>query len=323
MKIIESNADMAEMTGPGVLTIGNFDGVHLGHQEIIKAVISAAAKSDSEAVAMTFDPHPVAVLHPERTPQVLTPLEMKKNLLAQLGLDRLVIIKDTYKMLTLSPQAFVDEFLCKHIKACAIVEGTDFNFGYGRSGNVETLKQLGQSKGFEVVVVEPRKIKLSHDPAKTVSSTLIRHLLQRGNVTDAAKALGRNYRLIGKVTTGRGKGKEIGFPTANIDPTNQIIPDEGVYAGFVEIGDCIADVCVSQQSLPAVFSIGRAKTFITDTPLLIEAHVLDRDIGDVCGQYLAMDFAKHLRHQQRFDSEKELSTQITKDCKQAKEILNK
>jgi riboflavin kinase/FMN adenylyltransferase len=326
VKIIKTNAGFDELKNVEkgcVLTIGNFDGVHLGHQEIISTARKLADQRNSELVLMTFEPHPVAILYPEKAPGVLTPMIFKKHLLNQFGVDCLVILESSYRILNLSPEAFVDEFLLKSSKPAVVVEGEDFNFGYGRSGNIQILKELGEKFGFELVVVPGKKIKLTDEQDTRVSSTLIRHLLHKGKVADAAQALGRYYRLSGRTTPGKGKGRQLGFPTANIEPINRIIPAEGVYAGYVEITDTEEQLCQSKNKIPAIFSIGRAKTFISDHPLLVEAHVLEREIGDLYGKYLAMDFVRFIRHQQKFDSPEHLSAQIAKDCKKAKLILDK
>jgi len=326
VEVIQTNSDLsqlAKLKKGCVLTIGNFDGVHLGHQEIINVARKLADQRHYELVLMTFEPHPVAILYPEKAPGVLTPIALKKHLLAQFGVDYLVVLESSYRILNLSPESFVDEFLAKSVQPDVVVEGEDFNFGYGRSGNVRILKELGQKFSFEIVIVPGKEIKLADEQTARVSSTLIRHLLHKGNVADAAKALGRYYRLSGQTTLGKGKGRKLGFPTANIDPVNQIIPAEGVYAGFVEITDTQEQLCQSKNKLPAAFSIGRAKTFISYHPLLIEAHILGQDPGDLYGKHLAMDFVDFIRHQQKFTSPQHLSTQIAKDCQKAKEILAK
>jgi len=326
VEIIETNSNLSELAKikkGSVLTIGNFDGVHLGHQEIISVARKLADKRHSDLVLMTFEPHPVAILYPEKAPGVLTPIALKKHLLNQFGVDCLVVLESSYRILNLSPESFVDEFLVKSVQPDVVVEGEDFNFGYGRSGNVRILKELGRKFSFEIVIVPGKEIKLADEQTARVSSTLIRHLLHKGKVADAAKALGRYYRLSGQTTLGKGKGRKLGFPTANIDPVNQIIPAEGVYAGFVEITDTEEQLCQSKSKLPAAFSIGRAKTFISDHPLMVEAHILGQDPGDLYGKYLAMDFVEFIRHQQKFSSPQHLSAQIEKDCKKAKQILDK
>jgi riboflavin kinase/FMN adenylyltransferase len=170
-----------------VLTIGNFDGVHLGHQEIISLARKLADQRNSELVLMTFEPHPVAILYPEKAPGVLTPMILKKYLLARLGVDCMVILESSYRILNLSPETFVDEFLLKSSKPAVVVEGEDFNFGYGRSGNIQILQELGDRFGFELIVVPGKEVELDGEQNTRVSSTLIRHLLHKGNVEEAGQ----------------------------------------------------------------------------------------------------------------------------------------
>jgi riboflavin kinase/FMN adenylyltransferase len=323
MQIIETLEKIDNRVKNCCLTIGNFDGVHLGHRKIIAAARRTGARfGNCPVAAIVFDPHPVVILHPEKTPQVLTPLPLKTALLEAAGIDYLIVLKDSYRLLTLSPADFVDDFLMKAVLPKAVIEGDDFHFGYGRSGNAQILRQLGKERGFDVVIVESEEINLDGSPAK-ISSTLIRHLLQAGKVAAAAKALGRPYRLVGKVIKGRGKGAQLGFPTANIDSHEQIIPAEGVYAGFVSVAENVEKLCVLNQKIPAVFSLGRAKTFISNHPMLIEAHILDGEVENLYDKYIAMDFVDFIRHQQRFDTEEELRKQIAKDCEIAKKSLLK
>ena len=306
-----------------MLTIGNFDGVHAGHQEIIAAARQAAEKNDAELIAMVFDPHPVAILHPEMTPGVLTPLDIKKHLLAKYGVDRLIVLRTNRKLLGLSPEKFVGRFLIEHIKPGVIVEGDDFNFGAGRAGNIDTLKKLITEKGFKVHVIRPKKIKLSTGQSVRVSSTMIRYMLEGGHVADAAVALGRPYRIAGRIIPGRGVGIKLGFPTLNMKKPRQVIPAEGVYAGFVKTGEYIDDALTSKEKIPAVYSIGQARTYGDDFPLLIEAHLLIKDVGDLIGRYMTMDFIKRIRNQRKFKTPEDLSKQIAKDCHQARKILAK
>jgi len=322
LKIIKSKAELTDISRGLALSVGNFDGVHLGHQNILAAGRDIVKSRSLPGLAvMAFEPHPHAVLHPESFAGLLTPLPLKSHLLEKNEVDYLIILEDSYELLNLSPADFTDRFLMKNISPSILIEGVNFNFGYGRSGDIDTLRQLSTKFGFELLVVPPRQIELAVDQSIMVSSSLIRNLLTSGQVEDSAKALGRFYRLIGRVVPGRGKGAKLGFPTANIHPENQIIPAEGVYAGFVEIGDTSDAVCKSEDEIPAVFSIGRAKTFVTEEHLLTEAHLLIEEVGDLHGKWLAMDFVAKIRNQQRFENEKELSTQIAKDCETAKSIL--
>ncbi len=321
MRIIDTLDKIDDKLKGCCLTIGNFDGLHLGHKKIIAAARQVASQfGDCPIAAMTFDPHPAAILHPEKQTQVLTPLPLKKVLLESAGIDYLIILRDSYELLTLSPVDFVDDFLKDAVSPKAVIEGDDFHFGYGRSGDARLLEQLGKQFGFVVKIVGPEEIKIGNNLTR-ISSTLIRHLLHNSNVADAAKALTRPYRLMGKVVKGRGIGARLGFPTANIEPREQILPAEGVYAGFISVADNIEKLCPLNQKIPAVFSLGRAKTFISDHPLLIEAHILKDKVEDLNGKYLAMDFINFIRHQQRFESEDKLKEQISKDCIIAKQNL--
>lgn len=321
MDIIESINTVQSGYNGCAVTIGNFDGVHLGHQEIIRQLCLAAKEKNTKSVAITFYPHPVVVLHPEKSPGMLTPLKLKKELLKKCGLDCLIILKTSYQLLNLSGSDFIEQFIIKPLSPRVVLEGDDFNFGYGRDGNIQMLERLGAENGFDVKIAPAKKMQLDEKDETKISSTLIRHLLHQGKVAAASVALGKNYRLIGKIHQGRGKGKQIGFPTANIKPADQIVPAEGVYAGFVEIGSNNEQVCMEREKLSAVFSIGRAKTFISDHPLLVEAHILNKTVENLYGKWLAMDFVKHIRPQHRFENENSLADQITKDCETARQIL--
>jgi riboflavin kinase/FMN adenylyltransferase len=320
MKIIETTSGFEKIKKGCVLTIGNFDGVHLGHQEILTIAKQTAVKNATQLLVMIFQPHPAAILHPQKTFGILTPLELKKHLLAEFGVDCLCILKSDLELLSLSSTDFVEQFLVKNLQPTIVVEGESFNFGSGRAGSIHTLKKLGAEKGFLVVEIEAKEVKLSTGQTVKISSTLVRDMLTNGRVAEAAIALGRPYRLIGKVIPGHGKGKQLGFPTANLEPAQQIIPAEGVYAGFVETGNSKEEICATKQKIPAALSIGRAETF-GDHPLSVEAHILKDNISDLSGKWLAMDFINRIRSQQKFKTESELSTQIAKDCKKAKQTL--
>ncbi|MHC4682257.1 MAG: adenylyltransferase/cytidyltransferase family protein, partial [Planctomycetota bacterium] len=212
MRTIRAISELQQIRKGCVLTIGNFDGVHRGHQEILVAARAAAEERGTELVAMTFEPHPVAILYPERAPGVLTPLEVKADLLRQCSVDSLIVLQDSRELLSLSAEDFVGRFLVENVTPSAVIEGRDFNFGAARAGNIESLRRLGAEKGFDVSVVEPKEIKLSTGQSVRVSSTMIRYMLESGHAADAREALGRPYRLIGEIIPGRGIGKKLGFP---------------------------------------------------------------------------------------------------------------
>jgi riboflavin kinase/FMN adenylyltransferase len=326
MKIVEVTPSLVELNNiekGSVLTIGNFDGVHLGHQQILNAAKKTATEKRTQLIVMTFEPHPLSVLHPRQKLELLTSLTLKKHLLAEAGTDCLLLVKSTPELLNLSPDEFVERFISKGIRPAIVVEGESFNFGSDRRGNIQTLQKIGRENGFLVSVIEPKEVQFSTGQKVKISSTVIRNMLKTGDVADAALALSRPYRLIGQIIPGRGKGKQLGFPTANMAPPDQLVPAEGVYAGLVQIGDSREDVCAPKPDVPAALSIGTAQTLGTDYPRLIEAHILTGRVGNLHGKYLAMDFIQHIRSQKKFDTEKQLAEQIEKDCKTVKEILKR
>jgi riboflavin kinase/FMN adenylyltransferase len=322
MKVLKGISELGQIREGGVLTIGNFDGVHAGHQEILRTARELARRNGGQMNVMTFEPHPVAVLYPEKAPGVLTPLSLKLRLMTEHVDDFVIVVEDSRELLSLSAQEFVERFLMCHIAPAVVVEGDDFHFGSGRGGDVEALSRFGAERGFDVVVVPPKQIRLSTGEAIRVSSTMIRYMLESGHVSDATAALTRPYRLIGPVVSGWGRGRKLGFPTLNMAKPSQIIPAEGVYAGFVELGDSEQAVLEKTEHMPAVFSIGQARTFGDQHPLLIEAHVLLGRLGDMTGKWMAMDFVQRLRDQHKFGSPDELVAQIENDCQAAGNALN-
>ena len=249
MKILRTITEFGQLPARCVLTVGNFDGVHIGHQEIIAVGLQIAAERNTRLVVMTFEPHPVAILHPDKAPGVLTPLEYKAHLLAEAGVDYLIVLKDTASLLKLSPADFVDKFLVSDVKPAVIAEGDDFNFGAARAGNIDTLRKMAAKNSFELVVVPARLTQLATGQKVRVSSTTIRYMLEAGHVADAADLLGRPYILAEKIIPGRGRGKQLGFPTLNLQIPRQVIPAEGVYAGWVSLGDDLGHTFDAKQRL--------------------------------------------------------------------------
>jgi riboflavin kinase/FMN adenylyltransferase len=321
MKILTARADFQRVRKGCVLTVGNFDGVHAGHQEILRTARRVAAERDAELTVMTFEPHPVAILHPDKAPGVLTPLPLKVHLLTDYADDCLIVLEDNKDLLDLSPDDFVDEFLMATIRPSVIVEGDDFNFGAGRAGDINTLRRLGSERGFDVCVVPPKLIRLPTGRNMRVSSTIIRYMLEGGHVAEAASALSRPYRLVGPIVSGWGRGRKLGFPTLNMRKPDQIIPAEAVYTGFVEMADTEQELLQEVERVPAVFSIGQARTFGDEHPLLIEAHLLIDEVAETTGKWMAMDFVQRLRPQHKFNTPEELVAQIAEDCLQARAAL--
>lgn len=323
MRVLTQVSQFGQTKEGCVLTIGNFDGVHLGHQEIFGTARRIASEKGTEMVVMIFEPHPVAILHPEKAPGVLTPLPLKLHLLQDYADNCILVLEDNRDLLKLSPADFVDKVLMAAVRPAALVEGEDFHFGAGRAGDIGTLVELGREKGFEVTVVPPRRVELATGQTLRISSTIIRYMLEGGHVAEAAAALSRSYRLMGPIVSGWGRGRRLGFPTLNMSRPNQIIPAEGVYAGFVEIAATEQELLQKGEHVPAVFSIGQARTFGDEHPLLIEAHLLVEGIGDMTEQWMAMDFVQRLRSQHKFVTPEELAAQIARDCRQAKAVLQK
>lgn len=321
MKVLTTPADFSQVRPGCVLTIGNFDGVHVGHREIFRTAQDIARVHDTKMVVMTFEPHPVAVLHPEKAPGVLTPLPLKLHLLREYADDCIIVLQDDQELLSLAPEDFVDRFLVDSIAPSAIVEGDDFHFGARRAGDIETLRRFGSHKGFDVVMVAPKHIELPTGQALRVSSTMIRYMLESGHVAEAAIALSRPYRLTGPIVSGWGRGRKLGFPTLNMSKPDQIIPAEGVYVGYVTLAGSFEALFEQPQRFPAVFSIGEARTFGDQHPLLVEAHLLVDAVPDTAGHWMAMDFIRHLRHQHKFAGPQELIAQIRKDCIQARAVF--
>ena len=324
MKIIETIKEFAQLEAGCVLTIGNFDGVHIGHQKILSAAKEACLRRVSKKtplVVAVFEPHPISVLHPEKAPERLTILTLKENLLASFGVDFLFLLKPDRAILSLSADDFVKKIIVENIRPSIVVEGEDFHFGENRTGNINTLNYLAGEFGFEAVIVEPACAKLSIGPAVNISSTLIRNLLMDGKVSDAAAALGRCYRLIGKIVPGKGKGKRLGFPTANLDNIGSLTPAEAVYAATAAVASDENQICKAEASIPAAVSIGKTETYGEDNLSLVEAHLLTEDVGSLYGKWIALDFAEKIRSQQKFRSEKDLADQIANDCQKAKQFL--
>jgi riboflavin kinase/FMN adenylyltransferase len=321
MEIIQGISGFKKIVKGCVLTIGNFDGLHLGHQKILLTARKAANERKTNLVLMTFEPHPVAVLHPEMAPERLLTLPLKEYLLARFGVDTLMLLKSDLQLFQYSSSDFVKKFLSNLIKPSIVVEGCDFHFGSDRSGNVEILAKIGSEKGFDVVVVEPVTASLSIGKNLTISSTIVRELLLAGNVADASIALARPYRLISKVIYGKGKGARLGFPTANLLQPAQLVPAAGVYAGTVEIANTHEQLCPMNNRIPAAVSIISSPACDTDNTLLIEAHLLIDYVPSLYGKWLAIDFIQKIRDQQKFESDDSLTSQIAEDCKKVKHIL--
>jgi riboflavin kinase / FMN adenylyltransferase len=296
--------------GGSAITIGAYDGVHLGHRFLLSELTRRADASGLSTAVVTFDRHPATVVRPESAPPLLTDLDHKLELLAACGIDRTLVVPFDRARSDESAEDFVREILVGNLGARLVVVGRDFHFGHERRGNVELLAELGAELGFEVVGVA-----IEAQGGDAVSSTRIRRLLAEGDVAGAAELLGRPHEVRGPVVHGDGRGaKELGFPTANLDvPRAMALPGDGIYAGWYQRPDGVLH--------GAAISVGRRPTFYgrADYPL-VEAHLLDFD-GELYGEPARVSFAERLRPERRFDSIEALVTQMTADVADTRAVL--
>jgi riboflavin kinase/FMN adenylyltransferase len=285
-----------------VVTIGAYDGVHLGHRALIGRVRSMAAILGCASAVVTFDRHPATVVRPESAPRLLNDLDQKLELLAETGVDYVLVVRFDEARSKESAEDFVHEVLVGCLAARAVVVGHDFHFGHGRGGNVPMLQAMGAELGFDVL-----GISLVGDGAEEpISSTRIRRLLMEGDVAGAAALLGRPHEARGVVERGDARGRELGFPTANVAvPSELQLPADGIYAGWYARPD--------GSRLPAAISLGRRPTFYEDAPVsLLEAHLLDFS-GDLYGERARVQFVARLRGEVRFDRVEDLIAQMHAD----------
>jgi riboflavin kinase/FMN adenylyltransferase len=294
---------------PSVVTPGNHDGVHLGHRALVDAAKRTADAHGWETLAMCFDPHPTAVLAPERAPLLITSMERRVEILRGAGCDDVVVLPFNDEFARTTPGRFVERVLLDACHAKAVVVGPDFHFGHKRSGNVGTLRQWGKREGFTVELVEPVMFK-----GESVSSTRIRRILSEdGNVEDAALMMARLHEISGRVIAGDRRGRQIGFPTANLEVEMLQRPKDGVYAVVARILDD-----PDAPRLDGVANLGERPTF--EAGHAVEVHLLGFD-GELYGKRMRIGFAARLRGEMKFDGPQALRRQIERDCDQAKNAL--
>ncbi len=300
--------------GPTVVTLGNFDGVHRGHKAVLQAVLQLASERGAQTVAVTFDPHPVAVLHPERAPAPVTSLEHRLDLIEHVGLDAVLVEEFTHELALMSPEDYVRTVFVDALHACAVVVGEDTRFGHKNSGDAATLRELGARYGFEVMTVADL------GEGQRWSSSLVRQRLGDGDVAGAAAVLGRPHRVMGTVVHGDHRGRELGYPTANLSQDAQgMIPADGVYAGWLT--RVALDDDDQERVLPAAISVGTNPTF-EGTKRRVEAYVLDRTDLDLYGDQVAVEFVERLRPTLKFDSVEELLAVMSDDVARCREVLS-
>ena len=292
--------------GRCVVTVGVFDGVHRGHRQLIARAVERARERGLPAVVVTFDPHPAELIRPGTHPARLSTLDRRAELVAEAGADVFCVIPFTDQLSRMEPAGFAHEVLVDRLHAAVVVVGSNFTFGYKAAGDVTVLAELGTRFGFTCEAVD-----LISDDSVTFSSTYIRSCIDAGAVRDAAHALGRWHRVDGVIVHGHKRGRDLGFPTANVAcPPHTAIPADGVYAGWFRIGD---------RRLMAAISVGTNPTF-SGRVRTVEAYVLDRD-EDFYGHEVGVEFVAHLRGQEQFDGIEPLIAQMDTDVRMCREVL--
>ena len=297
---------LQQFVAGGAVSIGNFDGVHLGHGELLKKNRKMADEVGGPSVAVVLDPHPAVILRPDKAPPKLSSIEQRAERMEQFGVDALVVCETTTKFLQLTAKEFFEVLVVGQLDAEAMVEGPNFFFGRDRGGDIKVLAELCQQHGVELRIVEP-----TESGSQMISSTRIRSLLANGEVSKAAELLGDHYRIDGTVESGASRGRSIGFPTANLTDIEMVVPAIGVYA---------ASAISNQQHYKAAVHIGPNPTFETDTAVKVEVHLLDFD-DDIYGQTLSVDFVARVRDIAQFESVEELIDQLNCDIANVRSIL--
>jgi riboflavin kinase/FMN adenylyltransferase len=291
-----------------VLSVGVFDGVHVGHQRVLGRAVERARALGAPAVVFTFHPHPLAVLRPQEAPPRIQTFGRKLELMRESGIAAVIWPHDSAAILAMPPQEFFEKVICDALAARAVVEGGDFRFGADAGGDRRMLESLARERGIEVEFVGEMLV-----GGERVSSTRIRRLIAAGSVAEAARCLGRPYRFQGTVVEGHHRGAKLGFPTVNIESSRFLVPAEGVYAGRALVLD---------RSYPAAVSVGRMPTFHAEHPLVVEAFLLDFE-GELYGEQVALDFLEYLRPQEAFADAEALKRQMAADCERVRTIAGK
>jgi riboflavin kinase/FMN adenylyltransferase len=307
--------------GRSVVTIGSFDGVHLGHQLIINRAVARARELGARAVVVTFDPHPSEVVRPGSHPPLLAPHPRRAELMATLGVDAVLVLPFTLEFSRESPQTFVQQVLVDALHARLVIEGPNFRFGHKAAGDVALLAELGRSADFDVEVLD-LQVRGEVGGGEPFSSSLVRRLVAAGDVSGAGEVLGRPHRVEGVVVRGAQRGRDLGFPTANVDTVpHSAIPADGVYAGWLIVptaGPLLPDAGQGGR-MPAAISVGTNPTF-DGTSRTVEAYAIDRVGLELYGLHVAVDFLAYLRGMEKFDSIDALLDRMAVDVKQAREL---
>jgi riboflavin kinase/FMN adenylyltransferase len=306
MRVLRSLDELTTPVPAPALTIGNFDGVHAGHQRILASVVEAARAAGGTAVAMTFHPHPARVLGRE-APPLLTTLEQRLRLLEEIGIEAALVLEFTRELSQLSPRAFVKEVLCGRLRMHTVCVGENFRFGHRQAGDVRLLEELSREFGFSMRTIPPVVVN-----GQVASSSLVRRLVAEGDVAAAADLLGRAFSLTGEVLPGAGRGHDLGFPTLNMQPEQECTPGQGVY---------ITETAIEGKLHPSATNVGVRPTFEAG-PVVVESHLLDY-AGYPAGGELEVRFHERVRREQKFPSPEALRRQIAHDVEAAREFFAK
>jgi riboflavin kinase/FMN adenylyltransferase len=309
METLHSIPELSKLRGPLFLAIGVFDGVHLGHQAVISTSAQNARAADAIPVVVTFDPHPAKVLRPEKAPHLLTATQHKIALIRALGVAHLLVIRFDREFAATPPENFVDQLVSNANPLREICVGHEWSFGRNRAGNLDLLKKLGGRLNFDVVGISPVSVN-----GNVVSSTAIRHAIEKGDFATAAEMLGRDYTILGTVVHGEAVGNRIGFPTANLSAHSEQFPPNGVY---------LAEAWVQGDSYHGVINLGVRPTVARGEPQrTLEIHLFDFN-RDIYGEEIEVRFVQYLRSEQKFDSIDALKKQIETDVQRARELSAK
>jgi riboflavin kinase / FMN adenylyltransferase len=305
--------------GRTVVTIGMYDGVHRGHQKLIGAAVARAEAMRRPSLLLTFDPHPAEVVRPGSHPAILTSMDRKAELVAELGVDAMCVLPFTPEFMRLSPETFTHTVLVEHLHAAQVVIGQNFTYGHKAAGTVDTLVAEGRRFGFSVEGVPLANVGSDQgEEDVTISSTYIRACVAAGDMDPAARALGRPHRVDGVVVRGDRRGRDLGYPTANVEcPPFTAIPADGVYAGHLVTRDPRSGA--SKERFPAAISVGTNPTF-QGSRRTVEAFVLDYD-GDLYGEHVGIEFAQRLRAMAAFPDVAALVTAMDKDVSDTRKVL--
>lgn len=303
--------DIPQDWGRSVVTIGSYDGVHRGHQLIIGRAVERARELGAPSVVVTFDPHPSEVVRPGSHPPLLAPHHRRAELMAELGVDALLILPFTTEFSKLAPADFIVKVLVDKLHAQLVIEGPNFRFGHKAAGNVQLLTEFGATYDYSVEVID-LYVSGEAGGGEPFSSTLTRRLVAEGDVAGAAEILGRPHRVEGVVVRGAQRGREMGFPTANVETLpHTAIPADGVYAGWLN---------ANGETMPAAISVGTNPQF-DGTERTVEAYAIDRVGLDLYGLHVSVDFLAYVRGMAKFDSLDDLLVAIAADVKRASELV--